>query len=99
VAVWGTLKADYLQIAVVAGDPLEAKYLHITVSVGGPLEVRVLTCDLLCSTFYEWIISFSPNRKIYVHNTSKQGSIKEGPRQVPRSTPLKHTTAHEFCFL
>ena len=38
--------------------PLKAKYLHIIVSVEGPIERRVLTYDLLCSTLYEWIISF-----------------------------------------
>ena len=66
VAVGGSSKADNLQIAVVVGAPLKAKYLHITVSVGGPFESRVLSYDLLCSTLYEWIISFSPKiRKNY----------------------------------
>jgi len=37
---WGPLKADYLQIAVVAAVPLKAKYLHITVSVRGPFESK-----------------------------------------------------------
>jgi len=37
---------------------LKGKYLHITVSVGGAFESRVLSYDLLCSTSYEWTISF-----------------------------------------
>jgi len=75
------LKADYLQIAVAVGAPLKSKYLHITVSVGGPFESRVLTYDLLCSTLYEWVISFSPKiRKIFVCNTSRDGPKKGGPR-------------------
>ena len=64
------MKAGYRQIAIAVGAPLKAKYLHITVSVGGPFESGVLTYDLLCSTLYEWVISFSPKiRKIYSRNT------------------------------
>jgi len=70
VAVGGPSKADYLQIAVAVGAALTAKYLHITVSVGGAFESGVLAYDLLCSTLYEWVISFSPKlRKIYSRNT------------------------------
>jgi len=98
VAIAGPLEADYLQIAVVVGGPFESKYLHITVFVGGPLKVRLLSCDLLCSTLYEWIISFSPKiRKIYARNTTRgEGGTKKGgaPRQAPRSPPLKHTTGN-----
>jgi len=61
------------------------------VAVGGPLESRVRAYDLLCSTLYEWTISFSPKiGKIYARNTLR-GSTKRGARQVPRSLPLKHT--------
>ena len=85
------------------GAPLKAKYLHSTVSVGGPFESRVLTYDLLCSTLYVWIISFSSKlRKMYARNTSRGAPNKGGPRQVPRSPPFKHTTgcsnmAHLLC--
>ena len=101
VAVEGPLKADYLRIAVAVGAPLKAKYLHITVSVGDPLkgtfESRVLTYDLLCSTLYEWVISFSPKiRKLYARNTSRGGPKKGGARKMPRSPPLKHTTELKF---
>jgi len=92
------LKANHLQIAVPVGTPLKVKYLHITVSARGPFESRVLTYDLLCSTLYEWIISFSSKiRKIYTGNTSQGAPKKGGPRQVPRSPPLKHTTACQAC--
>ena len=79
------------------GAPLKAKYQHITVSVGGPFKSRVLIYDLLWSTLYKWIISFSAKiRKIYARNTPRGG-----PRQVPRSPPFKHTTActnkHKGC--
>ena len=66
------LKANYLQIAVPVGTPLKVKYLHITVSARGPFESRVLTYGLLCSTLYEWMISFSSKiRKIYMRNMSR----------------------------
>jgi len=74
---------------------LNAKYLHITVSVGGAFKSRVLAYDLLCSTLYDWIISFSPKiRKIHVRNTSRGAPKKGEARQVPRSPPLKHTAGY-----
>jgi len=64
------LKSRYLHITVAVGAPLKGKYLHTTISVGGPFESRVLTYDLLCSTLYEWAISFSTKiKKIYSRNT------------------------------
>ena len=91
------MKADHLHIAVAVGAPLKAKYLHSTVSVWGSFEIKLLTYDLLCSTLYEWVISFSPQiRKIYMRNTSRGAPKRGGPRQVPRSPPLKHTTVYEY---
>jgi len=94
---WGPLwKQITFKLQLRLWAPLKAKYLSITVSVGGGLESRALTYDLLWD---EWLISFSPKvRKIYSRNTSRGGTQKggpkmEGPRQVPRSPPLKHTTA------
>jgi len=73
---------------------LKAKYLHITISVGGPFDSKILAYDLLCSTLCELIIRLSPKiRKIYAHNTSRGAPERGGPKQVPRSPPLKHTTA------
>jgi len=78
---------------VTVGGPLKAKYLQITVSVEGPFGSRVLIPDLLCSTFHEWIISFSQKiDKIYAHNTSS-GGPKRGARskclaRLPLNTPL-----------
>jgi len=75
------------------GAPLKAKYLHITVSVVGAFESRVLTSNLLCSTLYEWIIHFSPKIRKFMHVIPQGGDPKKGgPRQVPRSPPLEHTT-------
>jgi len=63
--------------------------------IWGPFESKVLTYDLLCSTLYEWIISFSPKiMKIHARSTSRGGSKKGGPRQVPRLPPLKHTAGY-----
>jgi len=88
------LKADCLQIAVVVRGPFESKVLAHYNFCRGAFESRVLTYDLLCSTLYEWIISFSPKiRKHYVLNTSR-AAPEEGPRQVPRSPPLKHTDGY-----
>ena len=99
---WGPLwKQSTFKLQLLLGAPFKGKYLHSTVSVGGPFESRVLTYDLLCGTLYVWIICFSSKlRKIYVRNTSRGGPPKrEGPRQVPRSPPLKHTTGYELvCY-
>jgi len=67
-------------LQLLLGAPFKAKYLHSTVSVGGPFESRVLTYELLCSTLYVRIISFSSKlRKIYARNTSRRGTKKRGP--------------------
>ena len=98
-AVGAPFKANYLQIAVAVGAPFKVKYLHITLSVGGPFGSRVFTDDLLCSTLYEWITSFSSKiRKIYARITSRGPPKRGGPRQVLRSPPLKHTTAPKCSF-
>jgi len=104
---WGPEKVLQIGPALTkAGPTLKAEYLRITVAVGGPFEsrvpthccwvhfkIRVLTCDLLRSILYEWIISFSSKmRKIYARNTSS-GGLKRGERQVPRSLPLKSNPA------
>ena len=97
---WGPLwKQITFKLQLLLGAPLKVKHLHITVSVGGAFESRVLTYDLLCITIYEWIISFSSKiRKTYARNTSRGLSKRGGPRQVPRSPPLKRTTAGNwFC--
>jgi len=94
------LKAEYLHITVSFGAPMKVEYLHIAVAVGGPLESnipahysllwgsfesRVLTYDLLCSTLYEWIISFSPKiRKIYARN-APMGAPKNGGTEASAS--------------
>jgi len=72
---------------------LKAKYLYITVSVGEPFESRILTYDLLCSTLYGWITSFSPKiRKMYVRNTSRgpknSGAWGKYLARIPLNTPL-----------
>jgi len=89
--LWALWKHITFKLQLLLGTPLKAKCLRITLSVGGgALKERVVTCDLLCSTLYEWMISFSPKiTKIYAHNTSRGGQ-----RQVPHSPPLKHTTGY-----
>ena len=68
----GTLcKQDSYTLQVLLGAPLKAKYQHITVSVG-VFESRIVSYDLLCSTLYEWIISFSAKiRKVSARSTSR----------------------------
>ena len=92
---WGPLwKQSTFKFQLLLGAPFKAKYLHSTVSVGGPFESRALTYDLLCSTLYVWIISFSSKlRKMYTHNTSWAGPQKGGARgmclaRLPLNTPL-----------
>ena len=98
---WGPLwKQITVKLQLLLGAPLKVKYLHIKVSVWGHFECRVLAYDLLCSTLYEWIISFSPKiRKIYAHNTSRGPPEWGSPRQVPHSPPLKPMVLKLFCTL
>ena len=64
-----------------------------------PFESRVLANALLCSTSYEWIITFSSKvRKIYARITWRGGQ-KGGARQVPPMPPLKHTSISQFKFI
>ena len=66
----------------------------------GPFESKILAYALLCSTLRECIIRLSPKiRNIYARNTSRGAPKKGGPRQVPRSPSLKHTTGHTFIQL
>jgi len=78
--------------------PFESKIPTHYTSCRGPFESRVLTYDLLCSTLYEWIITFSSKiRKIYTRITSR-GPPKRGDlRQVPCLPPLKHTNGYMSC--
>ena len=92
---WGPLwKQSTFKLQLLLGAPFKAKYLHSAVSVGVPFESRVLTYDLLCSTLYVWIISFSSKlRKIYARNTSRGDPQKGGARgkslaRLPLNTPL-----------
>jgi len=88
------LKQITFELQLLLGYPLKANYLHITISVGGRFESRVLAYDLLCSTVYDWIMSFSPNiRKIHARNTSRRGPQNKGVRgkclaRLPLNTPL-----------
>ena len=101
---WGPLwKQSTYKLQLLLGASFKAKYLHSRVSVGGPFESRVLTYDLLCSTLYVWIISFSSKlRKIYAHNTSRGGPQKGGARgkclaRLPLNTPL-HVSMNTWLF-
>jgi len=67
-------EAEYVHISVAVGGPFESRLpsncncclgsfeskvpAHYSFCAG-PFESRVLTYDLLCSTLYEWVISFS----------------------------------------
>jgi len=87
------LKARNFTLQLLLWAPLEASKVPALFSVGGPFESGVLTCDMFCSTLYEWIISFSPKiRKIYARKTYRGGQ-KKGPRgkcltRLPLTTPL-----------
>ena len=94
---WGPFwKQITFKLQWLLGAPMKAKYLHITVSVGWAFESRLLAYDFLCSTLYEWIIRFSPKiRKNLCVQHIKGAAPKSASlaSQVPRSPPLKHTTA------
>ena len=94
-------KQSTFKLQLLLGAPFKAKNLHSTVSVGGRFEGRVLTYDLLCSTLYVWIISFSSKlRKIYARNTSrgpKGGAWGKCLARLPLNTPLSMTTIGGGC--
>jgi len=76
-----------LHISVVVGGSLKADYLQIAVAVGGLFESIALIYYLLSSTLYEWIICFSPKfRKIYARNTSR-GTPKGGDASASLASP------------
>jgi len=82
-----SLKARYLQIAVVVRGPFESKVITYFSFLRGPFESRVFTYDLLCSTLYELILGFSPKIKnIYARNTSK-GAPKNRWPEASASLP------------
>ena len=87
------MKARNFTLQLLLWAPLEASKVPALFSVGGPFESGVLTCDMFCSTLYEWIISFSPKiSKIYARKTYRGGQ-KKGPRgkcltRLPLTTPL-----------
>jgi len=57
---------------------------HYT-SYKGPFVTRVLTYDLLCSTLYEWIISFFTKNKEHLHTLHLKGRPKKGGPEASAS--------------
>jgi len=83
---WGTFQSKVL-----------AHYNFLT----GAFESRVRAYCLLCSTLYEWLVSFSSKiRKLYARNTWREAPEKGGTEaSASLASPETHHWSYRYVFL
>jgi len=89
---WGLFESTvFIQCICCRGSVTNKRLAH-AVAVVGPFETRLLTYDLLRRIFYELIIGFSLNFRIFLRETSRRLFSRKGFVASASLAPFKHHT-------